>query len=360
MRTRRLYLIVMMLIASLILAACGGLTAVTPSLSVSDQDASDGMVVVDSATSAQAGWMVIHADEGGSPGPVIGYSAVVEGENSDVAVNIDTDAATETLYAMLHIDAGTEGTYEFPGADEPAMADGSVVVQAFTVTLPETGMDDGMGDDMMINSLSVSDQDASDGMVVVDSATSAQAGWMVIHADEGGSPGPVIGYSSVAAGENTNVSIEIDMDAATETLYAMLHIDAGAAGTYEFPGADEPAMADGSVVVQAFTVTLPESGMDEEMEDDEMMGEEVMVTILDSSYDPADLTVSVGTTVVWTMNANLPHTVTADDGSFDSGTLGDGESFSYTFEEAGEFPYYCAFHGGPLGAGMSGTVLVQE
>jgi plastocyanin len=354
-----MYLIVMMLTLSLVLAACGGKTAVTPSLSVSDQDASDGMVVVDSATSAQAGWMVIHADGGGSPGPVIGYSAVAEGENSNISVAIDLEAATETLFAMLHIDAGTASVYEFPGADEPAMADGSVVVQPFTVTLPETGMDE-MDDGIMTNSLSVSDQDASDGTVLVDSATSAQAGWMVIHADGGGSPGPVIGYSAVAEGENSNVAVDIDLEAATETLFAMLHIDAGTAGTYEFPGADEPAMSDGSVVVQAFTVTLPESGMDEEMEDDEMMGEEVATTIMDSSYEPAEITVSVGTTVVWTMNANLPHTVTADDGSFDSGTLGNGESFSFTFEQSGEFPYYCAFHGGPGGAGMSGTVIVEE
>ncbi len=60
------------------------------------------------------------------------------------------------------------------------------------------------------------------------------------------------------------------------------------------------------------------------------------------------------------MNASFPHTVTADDGSFDSGTLNGGQSFSYTFEQPGEYPYYCALHGAPGGVGMAGTVTVTE
>jgi plastocyanin len=60
------------------------------------------------------------------------------------------------------------------------------------------------------------------------------------------------------------------------------------------------------------------------------------------------------------MDASFSHTVTADDGSFDSGTLSSGKSFSYTFNTAGDFPYHCTFHGGPGGEGMAGTVTVTE
>jgi hypothetical protein len=77
--------------------------------------------------------LVIHADDAGSPGPVIGYSPVVDGENANVVVEVDPAQATAVLYAMLHTDAGTAGTYEFPGEDGPVMVDGQVVTPAFNV-----------------------------------------------------------------------------------------------------------------------------------------------------------------------------------------------------------------------------------
>jgi hypothetical protein len=71
---------------------------------------------------------------------------VADGENDNVLVEIDASGATATLYAMLHIDAGEIGTWEFPGGpDTPAMAGDQIVTPAFSVTdglpatLPETG-----------------------------------------------------------------------------------------------------------------------------------------------------------------------------------------------------------------------------
>ena len=162
-------------------------------------------------------------------------------------------------------------------------------------------------------SVSVSDQDASSGTVTIDEVIAAQLGWMVIHAGDNGSPGPVIGFTQVQEGTNSDVSVEIDLDAATETLFAMLHIDAGTAGEYEFPGDDVPERANDAVVVTPFTVTLPETSLDDSME-------EVTVMIGDSFFNEKEITVKAGTTVTWVMDANFPHTVTADDGSFDSGT----------------------------------------
>lgn len=116
----------------------------TPSVSVSDQAIEGGTVTVDKVVAAQAGWMVIHAEADGKPGPVIGYSAVAAGENTDVVVEIDTAQATATLFAMLHVDAGEMNKYEFPGSDGPAKVDEKVVVVPFAVTglpamLPQTG-----------------------------------------------------------------------------------------------------------------------------------------------------------------------------------------------------------------------------
>ncbi|HKM50831.1 MAG TPA: cupredoxin domain-containing protein [Candidatus Bathyarchaeia archaeon] len=72
-------------------------------------------------------------------------------------------------------------------------------------------------------------------------------------------------------------------------------------------------------------------------------------------YTPANITVVIGVnnTVKWTNNDNMPHTVTAVDGSFDSGNLNRGKLFVYTFTKPGRFVYYCTYH-----PWMGGTVTV--
>lgn len=71
------------------------------------------------------------------------------------------------------------------------------------------------------------------------------------------------------------------------------------------------------------------------------------------AFEPLEITVAVGTTVTWTNNDITNHTVTSGmsdgdavspDGVFNSGFFVPGETFSYTFTEAGEFPYYCLPH----------------
>lgn len=108
--------------------------AITPSVTVNDQEISDNLVTVAEVVSDGPSWIVIHADQEGAPGPVVGHSAVSEGVNTDVTVEIDTENATETLYAMLHTDVGEAGVYEFPGADGPVQVEGQIVTPAFTVT----------------------------------------------------------------------------------------------------------------------------------------------------------------------------------------------------------------------------------
>jgi plastocyanin len=68
----------------------------------------------------------------------------------------------------------------------------------------------------------------------------------------------------------------------------------------------------------------------------------VPVSAYDGYFDPANITVPSGTTVVWTNEGELPHTVTAHDGSFASGTLYPGESYQVTFYEPGTYTYQCS------------------
>jgi len=78
------------------------------------------------------------------------------------------------------------------------------------------------------------------------------------------------------------------------------------------------------------------------------------VTIKNFAFSPATLDVSVGTTVTWTNNDSATHTVTADDGSFDSGNLATGKSFTFTFKKAGTFTYHCSIH-----PNMKATIVVK-
>jgi plastocyanin len=82
---------------------------------------------------------------------------------------------------------------------------------------------------------------------------------------------------------------------------------------------------------------------------------EATVLIEDFSYKPASITVKIGTTVTWVQKDSVRHTVTSNDGIFDSGLISKEFSWNYTFNEVGTYNYYCIPH--PY---MKGTVEVVE
>ena len=73
------------------------------------------------------------------------------------------------------------------------------------------------------------------------------------------------------------------------------------------------------------------------------------------AYQPKTLTVKKGDSVEWDWtDQSTSHSVTADDGSFDSGLCGAGNKFVVTFASTGSFNYHCTIH-----AAMTGSVTVQ-
>jgi plastocyanin len=79
------------------------------------------------------------------------------------------------------------------------------------------------------------------------------------------------------------------------------------------------------------------------------------VAISGFSYSPASVTISVGDTVTWTNSDAQAHTATADDSTWNTGTIsGSGGTGAVTFSTAGSFPYHCSIH-----SQMTGTVTVQ-
>ena len=83
-------------------------------------------------------------------------------------------------------------------------------------------------------------------------------------------------------------------------------------------------------------------------------GEAATLDIKDFAFAPAAITVHVGDTLTWTNRDLVAHTVTADSRIFDSGVLQNRQSFTWTFDTAGEYSYLCTIH--PT---MVGSVIVQ-
>ena len=79
------------------------------------------------------------------------------------------------------------------------------------------------------------------------------------------------------------------------------------------------------------------------------------VEISNNAFIPGQLNVAPGTTVTFVNNDNVPHTVTADNGLFDSGELAPGESFPVVLEGEGTVPYHCELH-----PEMKGTIVVGD
>ena len=78
------------------------------------------------------------------------------------------------------------------------------------------------------------------------------------------------------------------------------------------------------------------------------------VSIKNFAFGPASLSVAAGSTVTWTNDDSAAHTVTADDGAFDSSSIAPGSTFSQTFVAAGTFAYHCSIH-----PNMTATIEVQ-
>ena len=78
------------------------------------------------------------------------------------------------------------------------------------------------------------------------------------------------------------------------------------------------------------------------------------VKIDNFTFNPPVLTVKAGTTVTFTNNDDIPHTVVAKDKTFRSKTLDTDDSYTFTFTTPGSFAYFCSLH-----PHMTGTIVVE-
>src|ERR1700732_4231361 len=79
-----------------------------------------------------------------------------------------------------------------------------------------------------------------------------------------------------------------------------------------------------------------------------------LVRAANFAFQPATLTVPVGTSVTFRNDDGDTHTFTSDAGAFNSGNVGTGQSFSFTFSAPGTFAYHCNIH-----SSMRGVITVS-
>lgn len=82
--------------------------------------------------------------------------------------------------------------------------------------------------------------------------------------------------------------------------------------------------------------------------------DETQVKIDNFTFNPQQITVKAGATVVWTNGDDIPHTVTSKTMAFRSKALDTDDKFSFTFATPGKYDYFCSLH-----PHMTGTIVVE-
>jgi plastocyanin len=82
-------------------------------------------------------------------------------------------------------------------------------------------------------------------------------------------------------------------------------------------------------------------------------GPTVKASMKSIAFQPSRIEITAGTTVAWTNNDAVEHTVTAIDRGFDSGNMAPGATWQYTFTKPGTYQFFCVVH--PF---MKGVVIV--
>lgn len=121
--------------------ASSGPAGASGTLKAANQSSDGKSVTVASVNldaAGKGGWIALHADANGKPGPVKYFVAVPDGASSQVEIPTPEGIPSGDYWPMLHVDDSAVGTYEFPKvakADLPAMDNGMVVMQKITVTV---------------------------------------------------------------------------------------------------------------------------------------------------------------------------------------------------------------------------------
>jgi hypothetical protein len=255
---------------------------------VDDQRVEGSFFIVDMVSMPAEGWVVARVDEGGSPGEVIGISELLAvGVITGVPVPFFVPISEDTVvHATVHIDVDRDGrfTYEPPDAfvDEIAVRDNGepATARATLSILPPLGPSEAFVEEQ------VTDGSTVGGIGALLSAP----GFVVAHADDDGSLGPVLAVSDLLpAGEVDGLSLSLSPALlGTQVVHVAIYIDRNEDGVFG-PGeaADEIGIReDGSLAITSVVVIVPARGPAAvEVSDQTSDGETVIVDFVDLPFD---------------------------------------------------------------------------
>ncbi len=220
-------------------------TPIPVQVTISDQSLDEsGELVADEVSLPGPGWLVIYRLIDDEPDEIIGRVPLAAGVHEVVLIRVDTDLATEQLMAALHQDLGAEGVFEFPGEDEP-FPDEPEVEFSVELLLPQPQIE------------TAAQEITEDGLITLARVELLEPTWVLIHTDDGGEIGPVVGGILLGEGVHEEGPLTIDGRRATPTLHAILHQDDGQIGVIDYPDGDMPVLVGGRPIVSTFDATYP-------------------------------------------------------------------------------------------------------
>ena len=192
----------------------------------------DGRFLIDDVYATDPGWLLVYSDENGTTGSLLGFAQVETGHNEAVPMQIPWREATNQLHALLAMDNGRVGLYD---ADEdlPILIAGNPVMASFAVNLPPD--------------IFVLDQPILDGKVVIERITLREQGWVVVHPDDGGQLGLIVGFAFLEAGVNEHIIVDLLTNNVTPQMYVKVHEDTNRIDEFDYPDGDNPLFVDGRV-----------------------------------------------------------------------------------------------------------------
>lgn len=193
-------------------------------------------IVVERAFINAPGWIAVFSNFEGFTDRLLGVAPLEAGENTMITVPIEPSNTTDILHVLLHEDVGVEGQFDYPADDPPLRGEDDRPL--FFSFETDTG-----------NYVVTRDQTlGEEGTLEVPLVVTDLATWVTVWTDEEGQRGDIIGQTLVERGVQRDVAVEIDAEAATETLHVVLHQDAGELGEFEYPGPDEILLREREVI----------------------------------------------------------------------------------------------------------------
>ncbi len=224
--------------------------------------------------------------------------------------------------------------------------------------------------------INVVDQEILNGKIEINQVIAPHGGWIVIHQNDNGDTGKILGETLVQQGTSEKVLVTLTAGAEiTSELFAMLHADEGIKGTYEFPGPDAPILTKGHAVMEGFKILnapIKKAGSDQKDEasikvdtsvemKSEALEKTIALTAKQWEFLPSSITVTKGTKVkLQITSTDVTHGFSLPDFNV-SVALNPGEvkNVEFVADKTGTFSFACSVFCGDGHSSMKGTLIVQ-